>query len=327
MFFQFYYCDIFYSFLWLFLLFNCFFQIVNSYEQSEAAAKAFLLQNETSRLKIQSKVNETVPNKIRRMIGGEEVSIESYPWTTLVISHGRCGGVLIDENWIITAGHCITSANIAIYYGTDHHSSPSPQNKRRVVSIYKPPRSIFTTGDLALLKLDRSIPIRSNSMPIRLNRDRRSILRRIATMAGFGRNTQRSDQLLAGQFRIEPVFMLSARDIIGARSRYQSPCYGDSGSGLVVEEADGTPYLVGITSSILAASCQPNNVALYTDIAYYYPWIMNKMGHQPSKQQSQSSQTCFPVNIPMTNFQVIICDSWIIDALKFTWNNMMSLLF
>ncbi|XP_046916636.2 collagenase-like [Dermatophagoides farinae] len=241
-------------------------------------------------MKNDSESNDTKIHRVRRVVGGEPTPIESFPWTVIVINKGRCGGVLIDTQWVLTAGHCIVDINPVVYFGLDHLSMATILNKRNVIEIYKPARNLFTTADLALLKLSFPVEITSRSHPIRMNRDRRTtIMGYEARMAGFGRNIQRNQRLLAGYFDLQPVFMFSSRDIIGARSQSHSPCYGDSGSGLIIEH-NVIPYLVGITSSILAASCEPNHVALFTDVSFYYNWIIKKIGNDPGQRQQQQQQ-------------------------------------
>ncbi|KAH9420066.1 Tryptase alpha/beta-1 [Dermatophagoides pteronyssinus] len=246
------------------------------------------LSNES--FEIDSKSNDTIIHRIRRVVNGEPTPIELFPWTVMVINKGRCGGVLIHPQWILTAGHCIVNENPIVFFGLDQLSMATKSMRRNVIEIYKPARHLFTTADLALLKLSAPVMITSRSHPIRMNQEsRKSLLGFESRMAGFGRNIERNERLLAGYFHLQPVFMFSSRDIIGARSQSHSPCYGDSGSGLIIER-NGKPYLVGITSSILAASCQPNNVALFTDVSFYYKWIIGKMGDDYQHEQQQQQQ-------------------------------------
>ena len=49
-------------------------------------------------------------------MGGSQAQKDSWPWQTLLASPGGsqfCGGSLIDEQWVLTASHCVegSSAN------------------------------------------------------------------------------------------------------------------------------------------------------------------------------------------------------------------------
>ncbi|CAH2097925.1 unnamed protein product [Euphydryas editha] len=48
---------------------------------------------------------------VRRIIGGMETCINMYPYNVAISRSGKhwCGGSIIDEQWILTAGHCFES--------------------------------------------------------------------------------------------------------------------------------------------------------------------------------------------------------------------------
>lgn len=43
-----------------------------------------------------------------KVLGGQECKPHSQPWQTALFQGIRllCGGVLIDDNWVLTAAHC-----------------------------------------------------------------------------------------------------------------------------------------------------------------------------------------------------------------------------
>ncbi|KAJ8925763.1 hypothetical protein NQ315_009611 [Exocentrus adspersus] len=54
-----------------------------------------------------------------RITSGEEVGIEEFPWMALVVYYTgtgydlKCGGTIINERYVLTAGHCVHNFNIA----------------------------------------------------------------------------------------------------------------------------------------------------------------------------------------------------------------------
>lgn len=55
----------------------------------------------------EAKKKEIVGNS--RVVGGKPSQPTSWPWVVAIYRNGafHCGGVLMSENWIITAAHCI----------------------------------------------------------------------------------------------------------------------------------------------------------------------------------------------------------------------------
>lgn len=47
----------------------------------------------------------------RRIVGGNSASFGSWPWQVALYREGefQCGGVIINENWLLTAAHCFYS--------------------------------------------------------------------------------------------------------------------------------------------------------------------------------------------------------------------------
>ena len=43
-----------------------------------------------------------------RIVNGKDAELGAYPWMVAILKGGDawCGGSIINENWVITAGHC-----------------------------------------------------------------------------------------------------------------------------------------------------------------------------------------------------------------------------
>ncbi|MFT7460870.1 MAG: secreted trypsin-like serine protease, partial [Planctomycetota bacterium] len=59
-----------------------------------------------------------------RIIGGEETTIAQWPWQVFlnIDNNSQCGGTLIADRWVLTAGHCV-----------DGETSESPEQLRVIM--------------------------------------------------------------------------------------------------------------------------------------------------------------------------------------------------
>merc|ERR1719350_659614 len=53
------------------------------------------------------------PTSNRRVIHGSDAGFGTFPWQALIrIGKAKCGGVLVNRQHVVTAGHCIKNKNI-----------------------------------------------------------------------------------------------------------------------------------------------------------------------------------------------------------------------
>ncbi|VVC99970.1 unnamed protein product [Leptidea sinapis] len=109
----------------------------------------------------------------RRIVGGMETNICMYPYNVAISRSGKhwCGGSIIDEQWVLTAGHCMESAfdgdpkklqTFIIRAGSSFHNRGGYQarvNKVFFPKEYSPGNADY---DFSLLRLDRPMPIGRN---------------------------------------------------------------------------------------------------------------------------------------------------------------------
>ncbi|XP_052741311.1 serine protease 55-like [Bicyclus anynana] len=109
---------------------------------------------------------------VRRIVGGMETSISMYPYNVAISRNGKhwCGGSIIDEQWVLTAGHCFESyfenkrklLPFIIRAGSSFHNHGGYQarvNKVFFPNNYSPGNADY---DFSLLRLDRPMPIGRN---------------------------------------------------------------------------------------------------------------------------------------------------------------------
>ena len=107
-----------------------------------------------------------------KVYGGKDAPPGAFPFQVSLIlaeakkgeefSYHFCGGSLISDTWVLTAGHCVTSEGeivdpkgINVYLGSTDFKNG---DRIAVKSIYRHPQYIadFTDNDVALLKLERA---------------------------------------------------------------------------------------------------------------------------------------------------------------------------
>ncbi|XP_042653168.1 kallikrein-14-like, partial [Tyto alba] len=96
-----------------------------------------------------------------RIIGGYPCIPASQPWQVYIYSPIRCGGILLRDNWVLTAAHC-NSRGLRLRLGeNDLQQAEGTEQDRRVAVAIPHPNFNPTTldNDLLLLKLDRPVAL------------------------------------------------------------------------------------------------------------------------------------------------------------------------
>jgi len=106
-----------------------------------------------------------VPNRVNRIVGGQETEVNEYPWQVGIVSAGGitpwCGGTLISSQHVLTAAHCTassTASSIEVVLG--EHDIDDYQNYRVSVSnILDDPLydSVTTQYDFSILTLAQPV--------------------------------------------------------------------------------------------------------------------------------------------------------------------------
>jgi len=244
-----------------------------------------------------------------RIVNGTQSCYGQFPWQVSVrrtsffgfSSTHRCGGALINELWVATAGHCVDDLllpKIRVRIGEWDFSSTSEMDshvERKVKEkIVHPKYNFFTYEyDLALLKLDKRVDFQDNIIPICLPGNDDLLIGEMGIVAGWGRLSEggqlpsilqyvsvpivsndkcKSMFLRAGRQEVIPgIFMCAGYDLGGRDS-----CQGDSGGPLVVKGSDGRWFLGGIISWGIGCA-EPNLPGVCTRISKFTDWILSNV--------------------------------------------------
>lgn len=246
-----------------------------------------------------------------RIIGGYETGIENTPFLVRLYfnnyNDGMCGGTLVHERYILTAGHCITSDipslyRVGVYSNSRRRSSTDCEDLVDVEKVYKHSGNVnFMTHDIAMLRLSRT-PKCFNEM----NGPRVAYLGDgsfwpqqyqsvfTAFTAGWG-SINRNDTIYPDVIHEVNVHLYKRSDCVdwyrsllfGAELSEQSGCAGDYGGdrdactgdsgGPLFVRYDSQSVLVGITSWGYGCAT-PHYPGVYTLIAAEKEFISSVVG-------------------------------------------------
>ncbi|XP_022127727.2 serine proteinase stubble isoform X1 [Pieris rapae] len=276
--------------------------MINKTEDTTAPS----IQTTAATTSVECGVTSMWPRPDSRIMGGKDSTFGRWPWQVSVrrnsffgfSSTHRCGGAIINEGWIATAGHCVddllTSA-IRIRVGEFDFSSVSeqyPYVERGVARKAVHPKYNFFTYeyDLALVKLDAPVQFAPHISPICLPASDDLLVGETATVTGWGRLSEggvlpsilqevqvpivsnercKSMFLRAGRHEFIPDIFLCA----GHETGGHDSCQGDSGGPLQVKGKDNRYFLAGIISWGIGCG-EANLPGVCTRISKFVPWIL-----------------------------------------------------
>ncbi|XP_037818180.1 trypsin beta [Lucilia sericata] len=227
---------------------------------------------------------QAVPSS--RILGGTDASSGQYPWVTSIRVDGAhaCVGSIINEEFIVTAAHCVSSlgatsiesSRVTARVGSVNQFAGGQIVKIRSIVIY-PSYGNFL-HDIALLKLDQSLVFNDKINKISLTTDDEIEEGTSVFVTGWGLQETGSSpyklqyatmsvlsgpecELQAG-YGYDSVICLNHTENAGI-------CRGDDGAGVVTGNK-----LVGV-ASFSFGSCGTKYPDVSSKISYYRSWINN----------------------------------------------------
>lgn len=241
-----------------------------------------------------------------RIVGGENAKPEEWPFIVRIFSDASpqrtvsfCGGSLVDQQWVLTAGHCLPERPTFVRMSAADGRFVGPS--RRVAKVFRHPqwKDETTKGntqptvknDIALLKLASPMDIPTSKLAIlaSANMERTAAARETCvSTAGWGRLQEGGGQSAflqdvnvlvidhpicrknyEGDFDIDEAMHLCAGYSGG---KYDS-CNGDSGGPLIARAGPTGFLLVGVVS--FGDGCaRASRPGVYARVSSYRDWIM-----------------------------------------------------
>ncbi|KAM6161548.1 complement C1r subcomponent-like protein isoform 2-T2 [Erethizon dorsatum] len=239
-------------------------------------------------------------------LGPSRAPLGSFPWQAFTVIHGRGGGALLGDSWILTAAHTIypkdsaslrKDQSVDVFLGHTHidemlQLGNYPVRRVAVHPDYRQHESHNFDGDIALLELQHSVPLGPHLLPVCLP-DTETLYRSglWGYVSGFGVEMGWiTTELKYSRLRMAPreaceawlrerqrteVFsdnMFCVED----KMQTNSVCQGDSGSVYVVWDGHAHRWVAtGIVS--WGVGCG-KGYGFYTKVLNYVGWIKEVMG-------------------------------------------------
>ncbi|XP_058120915.1 trypsin 3A1-like [Anopheles ziemanni] len=232
--------------------------------------------------------------KNERIVGGSPVEDDQFPWMAAIYYNNRfsCGGSLITDRYVLTAAHCTTKPERALFrvqFGVHERTKPTDGSVERSI------KRILTTwynafnnnNDIALLELTYPVAISDRVSPICLPQPAATYEGIRGIVTGWGRT--KTGGGLSGTLQQTEVPILSNRECrragywafqitnkmicAGYLEGGKDSCQGDSGGPLQVLNDETDRYeIVGLVSWGRACA-QKNFPGVYTRVNQYLNWI------------------------------------------------------
>ncbi|XP_029931010.1 vitamin K-dependent protein C [Myripristis murdjan] len=230
------------------------------------------------------------------IMGGEVGKKGESPWQALLLNaRGKfhCGGVLIDENWVLTAAHCLhNSLRFKVRLGDyERFKAEGTEVTLPVAQTFQHPdyNSHTVDNDIALLRLASPAPFSEYIVPVCL--PGRQMAERvlhlngtITVVTGWGKDDMDSDHFSSALNVIKVPLVnrtACARQMshnitenvlcAGVLGQRMDACEGDSG-GPMVTLYRGTWFLIGLVSWGEGCAVE-DKLGIYTKVSNYNQWI------------------------------------------------------
>lgn len=235
-----------------------------------------------------------------RIVGGTKVYPGEYPWQVgikrIFQSKVFCGGSLLNNEWIVTASHCVDGEDAEILQVVLGDVDQSTQDGQEIFvgvkQYYKNPNynSLNYDNDIALIRLEQKITFSKFIKPI--------CLPTVTTppavgtkcfVTGFGRIQEGG--ALSLSLRQAELPVVNQTVCTEAYRDYQpltknmfcagrpeggiDSCQGDSGGPFVCQNKEGRFYLAGVVSWGVGCARQ-KRYGVYSNVAGLKSWVDEK---------------------------------------------------
>lgn len=262
-------------------------------------------------------------------MGGRDSQLGEFPWSVLIrettllgfFIKTKCGGVLIDLGWVLTAAHCqpgMFGSLIVIVGEYDLNARSGERFKpiiRRVkrMIIHRDYNPSNFDNDIALLELESPFQLQPHVVPICLPEKDEDFIGQVAQVAGWGKLSfggpvpkvlQVAKLPVIGNKQCQEMYRNSGHLKLisdsflcaGYENGGQDSCEGDSGGPLQVQRANESRWVLAGTVSHGVKCAEPEKPGVYIAVSRYVDWIKSVTHHQDKNKRYGPAAMAAAVN-------------------------------